>query len=171
MLHDNITIQNDALQKDGEWHVMVVDVTRLKQSACTFAPNVNGTFSANYLRIDPTNAAMPDGGTIDIAYIGFSDSISEIIAANKDVESIDLVNSDKKTFTAISTSDYTPDTISSLTLESSTIHRGDEVTLSLSLENNPGLSYIRIVPKYDTEVFTLKHVQNGPSLYHQGLPR
>ena len=165
---DYISIDNKALQKDGEWHVMVVDITRLKLSGCTFAPNTNGTYSARYLRIDPTNGTMPNGGIVDVAYIGLSDSISEIIAANKDVESIDLINSDKKTFTAISTSDYTPDTISSLTLESSTIHRGDEVTLSLSLENNPGLSYIRIVPKYDTEVFTLKHVQNGtvmPNLY------
>ena len=85
---------------------MVVDVTKRKNDGAVFAQNEYGAYCARYLRVDFTNGKMTDGGSIDVAYVGFSDSISEIIAVNGDVASIDLFDASNSTPTSISTKDY-----------------------------------------------------------------
>lgn len=160
--NDFITIESSAIEADGNWHVMVVDVTTVKNADCTFEKNGYGVYCPKYLRIDSTNSQMSSGDYLDISYVGFSDSIPEIIAANSDVDCIELINKDKKSYTAISTETYkVPESSANLSLESASVHAGDKLTLKLNVSNNKGLSFLRVIPKYNAEVFTLKGVMNG----------
>ncbi len=45
--------------------------------------------------------------------------------------------------------------------ESTTASAGDRITVTISLENNPGVSGLSVSLKYDATVFTLKEVNNG----------
>ena len=66
------------LVKDGEWHVLIVDIAASDLSA--FTPSDNGTYTAKHLRFDIFNAVMSTESYIDIAYIGMSDNIGDICA-------------------------------------------------------------------------------------------
>ena len=161
---DYITIQASAMQTDGNWHVMIVDVTKLKTAKSVFEQSDNGTYCARYLRVD-TSGNLANGGSIDIGYIGISDSIAEIIAASGDVASFDLVGTDKKSYTSINAEDYlSPKNATEIKLESASIHKTNEVELKLSVSNNNGLSFVRVIPKFDPSVFTLKNVESSDIL-------
>ena len=68
------------LSKDGEWHIIVADLT--KQGLPTFTPEENGKYFAKYLRLDIFNAKMSTESYIDLAYIGLSDNLDDICTLN-----------------------------------------------------------------------------------------
>ncbi len=163
---DYIDINANAVRHDGEWHVMVVDVTKSKKADSVFAQNEYGQYIPRYLRVDTTNAKMEEGDYVDVAYLGFSDSLAEIIAANQDMAEIDLINAGNATYTSISTNNYSPEGSTTLSIESASIHKSREITLKLNVADNQGLNFIRVIPKFDSDVFTLKSVVNGDMLSH-----
>ena len=74
---------------DGEWHVMVVDVSKIE----SFQQRADGTYLANYFRIDIMNVNkqnVPTDTYLDIAYFGMSNSLDDIIALNPDVANLQL---------------------------------------------------------------------------------
>ena len=73
---------------DGNWHVIVIDLASFNKS--TFASDGNGNYIAKYLRFDPFNGVFSKDDRIDVAYIGLSDSLQDIIELNKDLETITL---------------------------------------------------------------------------------
>ena len=66
-------------QTDGEWHTVVVDLSKLIAS---FTPNKNGKYVATYLRFDLFNftAATTDEYSVDLAYIGLCDNYEDAIS-------------------------------------------------------------------------------------------
>lgn len=81
----------DAVVKDGEWQVMVIDLAAFNLS--TFAPATNGNYSIKFIRFDMFNQTTALTSYIDIEYIAFCDELDDAIAANSDRESITFVNS------------------------------------------------------------------------------
>ena len=80
---DNIRVEAVA---DGEWHVAVADVSTLNTK---FVANDDGAYIAKYARFDIFDGGSTgEGDKIDIAYIGYADSIDNILKANKDVKKI-----------------------------------------------------------------------------------
>jgi hypothetical protein len=74
---------------DGEWHVMVIDVTKF--STCTlFEADADGKYKANFLRLDIFNQVTSTESYIDIAYVGMCDSIEKICEVNSDIPEITL---------------------------------------------------------------------------------
>ncbi len=96
---DYFAINNVAIG-DGEWHLLVVDLSKFGKSS-TFAANGNGEYAAKYLRFDVFGSVMSTEDYIDIAYVGMSDDLEDICKFNRDMESFTLA-----TGTNTSTTDY-----------------------------------------------------------------
>ncbi len=75
---------SSALIKDGEWHVLVIDLAKMRPTE--FAPYANGAYYAKFLRIDPFYGNTPM--QIDIEYIAMDDSFEHILEANNDLEEV-----------------------------------------------------------------------------------
>ncbi len=84
-------MSTDAVVKDGEWQVMVIDLAAFGLS--TFAPDANGNYSIKFIRFDMFNQITALTSYIDIEYIAFCDELADAIASNSDRESITFVNS------------------------------------------------------------------------------
>ena len=158
--NDHISVEGNAIQADGEWHVMVIDVTKLKDTNSVFSPDEKGMYNARYLRVDFWNKVFSDASHIDVAYIGMSDSLNEILAANSDMDTVSLLTSGTEC-ESVSTTAAIPETAPTIAVESIGVKSSDEFTLSVDLTNNVGISFLRLIPVYNTEVFTLTKVTNG----------
>ena len=158
--NDHFSVSGNAIQADGAWHVMVIDVTKLKSTNSVFSPDENGMYNARYLRVDFWNTVFSKDSHIDVAYIGMSDNLNEVLTANSDMDSISLITT-KDTFTPLSTKVSVPETNPTLTVESANARAGDEFTVSVDLTNNAGISYLRLIPVYDSKNLTLTKVTNG----------
>ncbi len=75
--------------EDGEWHVMVFDL-----AACLpeqFLPTEDGSYSANYLRLDAFGKVMSTDAYMDVAWVGMDPSLDEILAECQDMDNIQFV--------------------------------------------------------------------------------
>ena len=80
---DNLRVEVVA---DGEWHVAVADLSALNSK---FVANDDGAYIAKYARFDIFDAGSTgEGDKVDIAYVGFTDNIDNVLKANKDVKNI-----------------------------------------------------------------------------------
>ena len=71
---------NNALIKDGEWHVIVLDVTS-KSTMKNFTANENGEYIAKYIRIDLFNGqTMSADSYMDVAFFAVCEDPSEYLA-------------------------------------------------------------------------------------------
>ena len=70
---------------DGNWHVAVINFAERKSD---FVAAEDGTYSARYLRADLLDEATPSTDCIQIALIGFTDSVEDILAACSDCETV-----------------------------------------------------------------------------------
>ena len=166
--YDYITVAGGAVQADGEWHVLVIDVSQRKQENATFSPTDDGVYCARYLRVDFWNSAtngpkFDTNSYVDVAYVGFSDSLAEIAAVNSDMKKISVLKTNSSCL-EYSPAEIVPDNNSTLTVESVGAHAGEEFTISINVNDNTGLSYLKLIPRYDEEIFTLKSVKNGKIL-------
>lgn len=85
------------LDYDGEWHVVVMDMSKLLPEYC-IADGESDKYKLQFLRFDFFSANIPDNIYIDFAYIGISDDLADICRYNSDMEEILLVSStDKET--------------------------------------------------------------------------
>jgi hypothetical protein len=84
---DNIVLQK--VEQDGEWHVIVLDISKRHPA---FKADANGNFMAKYFRFDFFNGAVSADMYIDLAYVGLSDSLEDILKINSDMETILLIN-------------------------------------------------------------------------------
>ena len=75
----HLGLENKMFQTDGEWHTVVVDISKLVAS---FTPNDNGEYVATYLRFDLFNfpSATTDEYSVDLAYIGLCDNYEDAIS-------------------------------------------------------------------------------------------
>ncbi len=103
---------SSGLVKDGEWHVLVVDLAKMRPTE--FAPHANGAYYAKFLRIDPFFGNTPM--QIDIAYIAMDDDFEDILEANKDLSEITYymekaytIKTDGGTLPEIKENDTVPD--------------------------------------------------------------
>ena len=155
--NDCIVISGNALVRDGKWHVMVIDVPTIKSG---FQPEADGTYHAKYLRVDTWNTNLDTESYIDIAYIAMSDSLDEILLANSDVASIDLLTS-TTAYTSKSTSVTVPDSAPTLSVSAQAVAGNTQFTVAVDISKNSGLSYLKLAPVYDREAFTLLGITNG----------
>lgn len=74
--------QNVNVLADGEWHTIVIDATK---SGTVNA--VDGTYSLKYVGFDFfTTSTAHAGDYVEISYIGFSDSLEDIVREHGEVE-------------------------------------------------------------------------------------
>ena len=74
---------------DGEWHVVVLDLEAYGKTD-SFKKNEDGKYYIQYLRFDVFNGGGNPNAVIDMAYLGFHDSLDEILEYNKDVNTVML---------------------------------------------------------------------------------
>jgi hypothetical protein len=91
---DSIWLPGSLVDKDGEWHVLVVDATAYRPE--TFMADKNGKYYCQYIRFDVFNSPMSTDSCVDIAYVGICDSIEKLCELNTDMETI-TVNYKSKT--------------------------------------------------------------------------
>ena len=72
---------DDEIFSDGEWHVIVVDVSTFGKD--TIIPNDDGTYTLQHIRLDPINGINDTSHRIDIAYFAVHDNFDEILEFNK----------------------------------------------------------------------------------------
>ena len=77
---DHISTEGDNLLiKDGEWHVLVLDVTS-KPSMTEYQPDGDGKYSAAYIRIDLFNGqVMSANSYMDVAFFGVCEDPTEYL--------------------------------------------------------------------------------------------
>ena len=74
------TMDDAPLINDGEWHVLVLDVTS-KRTCTTFLPNANGEYVAKFIRFDVFNQVMSTDSYMDIAFLAVCDDPSDYLAS------------------------------------------------------------------------------------------
>ena len=83
-------------KQDGEWHVMVVDLSEFNMKE--FLPNADGTYSTKHLRLDLVNSGSDNPFSaedyIDIQYVSMCKTLAEVAEMNGDMQFIDLVTGD-----------------------------------------------------------------------------
>lgn len=68
---------------DGQWHVYVIDLASYANRSECFKMDEDGNYYVKYLRYDTFNPEYATNAIVDIAYIGFHDSLDEILEYNK----------------------------------------------------------------------------------------
>ncbi len=70
-----------AIEADGEWHVIIVDLTKERESFVTneFVADENGKYYAQFLRFDFFDKCMLTTDYIDIAFFALDNSMFDII--------------------------------------------------------------------------------------------
>ncbi len=88
---------NHSLVEDGEWHVEVIDLSKI--STLKFTSGSDGTYSAKFLRFDIFNKEFTNEDThINIAYAGIYASIEDICEMEKGgVDTLTLFEGSKQT--------------------------------------------------------------------------
>ena len=78
-----------VLAEDGEWHVAVLDISKMKAS---LVPKANdGKYYINYMRIDVFNDPLYKEVAIDIAYVGIDSDLKVICDINaREFECVEL---------------------------------------------------------------------------------
>ena len=75
------TMGDNALIKDGEWHVLVLDVTS-KSTMTTFTPDADGKYTAKFIRLDVFNGQqMSAESYMDIAFFAVCEDPSAYLEA------------------------------------------------------------------------------------------
>ena len=84
------------LEHDGEWHVIILDLSRFIPSAY-FSSREDGSYFAKFFRIDFFNmAGVPEDMYIDFAYIGLHDDLDEIYKLNEDMSEVVIVKGENE---------------------------------------------------------------------------
>jgi hypothetical protein len=79
-----------ALVKDGEWHILVVDLA--EYSLKTFEAVTDGNYYAKFFRFDVLNTVMSKESYVDVEYFGFADSIKRICQFDTSLEEMTYVS-------------------------------------------------------------------------------
>ena len=80
-----------ALQYDDEWHVVVIDATKMMPQKY-MQQNENGVYKSNFLRFDFYNGvSLPNDYYIDYEYVAMCDDLSKVYEYNADMSEILLV--------------------------------------------------------------------------------
>ena len=74
------SIDFGGIVADGEWHVMVVDLTAIG----TFTPDDDGEYRAKHLRLDIINKKMDDTFFIDVAYVAMHNDLDYVMEFLRD---------------------------------------------------------------------------------------
>lgn len=86
------------LEHDGEWHVVVLDISKLLPKYCV--KGEGDEYLLNYLRFDFFHGqGLSEEIHYDIAYIGICDSMEKVCEFNKDMKEIHLLESTDKQIT------------------------------------------------------------------------
>ncbi len=72
----------DWVFNDGEWHLLIVDLTKLSSESFAqgYQPDANGKYIARFLRFDFFNKKLSTDSYIDIEFIGFDPDFDKILA-------------------------------------------------------------------------------------------
>ena len=73
------------MKADGEWHVVVLDMSKLMPS---YIVEKDGSYKLKFLRFDFFGAGYPDDYYMDIAYIAITDDLDEILEYNSGVDHV-----------------------------------------------------------------------------------
>ena len=114
--YDNHHWSTSTLIRDGEWHVLVIDISEYeKAKAIKFAnqgreyyntfteSDEDGLYYASFLRFDIFNQSLPETAYIDIQYLGFSNDLGNIKIYNSDMYDIQLSSTDPSKYELIPT--------------------------------------------------------------------
>ena len=77
-----------ALINDGKWHVIIVDLASWEKESFTAA--ADGTYKANFARLDPFNQTPADNA-FEFAFFGLSDNLEDIYALATDLDAVQFV--------------------------------------------------------------------------------
>ena len=74
-----------TMNDDGEWHVVVMDLSKLLTQYCKES---DGVYKLQFMRFDFYGAGYPDDYYMDIAYIGICDNLDDIYEYNSDMDEV-----------------------------------------------------------------------------------
>lgn len=81
----------NALQYDDEWHVVIIDATKMMPQKY-MQPNDDGVYKSNFLRFDFYNGvSLPNDYYIDYEYVAMCDDLAKAYEYNSDMSEILLV--------------------------------------------------------------------------------
>jgi hypothetical protein len=83
-------IRAEGIVADGEWHIMIVDLSGL----ATYIRGDDGNYNPKHLRIDIIDQRHESTFFIDFAFVAMHDDLDEIIASCNENDHITLVNTD-----------------------------------------------------------------------------
>lgn len=145
-----------VIPETDDWQLLVIDIQAYARNATRVIYDENGCLSLKHLRADIFNEST-SSETVDVAYIGISDSLTEIFDYDKSMTQAN-VYAGEKVCSVVKKSELVA---AEITLGSLTIKNGDTFIVPVYVSNNSGASYIDLIPDYDKHKFTLVGVENG----------
>ena len=137
------SIELGGVVADGEWHVMVVDLSAIE----TFTPSDDGSYSAKHLRIDVINQKMDNTFFIDFAYVAMHDDIDYIMEFLGEDEDVTFIGAEVKPDTGLNLF-VTPEELDS------------SLTFYCDKALNEDGSYVRYAGKGKSEAFVYPYMDS-----------
>ncbi len=79
-----------GLMNDGEWHILVADLSTWNKAS--FAISGDGTYQANFIRLDPFNENFPAENVFDLGFVGMADNLNDIYKLAEGYEAIQMLS-------------------------------------------------------------------------------
>ena len=161
---DSYVIDNHKVFFDDAWHLAIFDAASFPSK--TFKPEADGTCLTRYMRIDFLNGVeIPTDTYMDVAYVGMTDSISEIFAYDTNFKDAWMLYSkaDVTAGTRLYSQITAPEEneIVNIGVANIVINPDDLFIVPVNIQNNTGISYLDIMPVYDNTKFTFMGYVNG----------
>ena len=166
---DNMVLQK--VEQDGEWHVVIIDISK-KLSA--FKPGANGEYLAKYFRFDFFNGAVSSEMYIDLAYVGLSDSLDDLLALNADVKTVMLVNGNENHIIDTATGkDYVEPAKNYISADSDYVKSSVTYYATIDMLNGMGSGsathYVGVAARSGKDIIEIKHnnttIDNGKLVF------
>ena len=129
------------VKKDGEWHVMVIDVSAFN------LPEFEENAPIKYFRFDVFNAVMSTTSYVDVAYISICKTLEEAISFNKDILAVELVTEESKSktvYTASGTTEATDEDLLNLYIGADALQKaGAPASNRLEKLSENGVDFVR----------------------------
>ena len=138
------------IKHDGEWHVIVIDLSKVEKEVFKqhFAPDSEGKYYPQFLRLDFFDKRMSTSSYVDIGFVGMDDSMADIVALCADVKSLTLVEGSGST-------DLNPSTGDNLTQEPEATPEVPEVLV------DPSSGYTHAKLEYGAQIDKINGINNS----------
>ncbi|MGN1442216.1 MAG: InlB B-repeat-containing protein, partial [Acutalibacteraceae bacterium] len=139
----------------AQWEAIVVNSIAVATMPTKLSYNIGENFDPTGLTL---NVSMSDGSSCTITE-GYECVYDAFTSSGTKTVTIRYIN--KEVSFSVEVVPETPDVTEFLTVTNKTVHAGEEFTVDVNIENNPGFCYLKLRLNYDSDSFEFIEAVNG----------